>query len=278
MTPTHAWLPRASCDASCVRVEPAAGLKRMLRVWRATYRSLLALILLPGMPMMALPLPGQARFQRTYCRFLLRCLGVRVTKSGGPIRNVPGVLVVSPHMSWVDVLVIGTLLPGTFVAKAELVTWLGLGQVARLMRVIPIERSNLRELPDVVRMVAERLRSGKTVVAFPEGTTWCGLAYGPFRPALFQAAVDAGRPVQPLRLAYHHRDGRPSTLPAYIGDDTLARSFRRLVTAGVTIAHVRVEALQLPGADRRDLSRRCEAAVHGSPPAGHGSHQHALVG
>ena len=60
--------------------------------------------------------------------------------------------------------------------------------------------------------IADRLRAGHTVVAFPEGTTWCGLAYGPFRPAMFQAAVDAGRPVQPLRLAYHHRDGRPSTV------------------------------------------------------------------
>ncbi|HUO38586.1 MAG TPA: 1-acyl-sn-glycerol-3-phosphate acyltransferase, partial [Mycobacterium sp.] len=92
-----------------------------------------------------------------------------------------------------------------------------------------------------------------------------------------QAAIDAGRPVQPLRLAYHHRDGRPSTLPAYIGDETLAQSFRRVVTARVTIAHVRVEALQLPGADRRDLSRRCETAVCGATVTRCGAHQPALV-
>ncbi|MBV9090719.1 MAG: 1-acyl-sn-glycerol-3-phosphate acyltransferase [Mycobacteriaceae bacterium] len=277
MTVAHAWLPNASCDASCVRVQPAGGVGRLLRIWRATYRSLLALMLVPAMPMLAVPLPGQSRVQRTYCRFLLRCLGVRITKSGGPIRNLPGVLVVSSHMSWVDVLVIGAVLPGTFVAKAELVNWLGLGQVARLLRVIPIERTNLRRLPDVVRAVAERLRSGKTVVAFPEGTTWCGLAHGPFRPALFQAAIDAGRPVQPLRLTYHHRDGRPSTLPAYIGDDTLGRSFRRVVTARVTVAHVRVEPLQLPGDDRRDLSRRCEMAVRNGAVARPGAHQLVLV-
>ncbi len=277
MSVAHAWLPLASCDANCVRVGPAGGVGRLLRAWRATYRGLLALMLLPGMPMLAVPLPGQSRVQRTYCRFILRCLGVRITKSGGPIRNLPGVLVVSPHMSWVDVLVIGAVLPGTFVAKAELVNWLGLGQVARLLRVIPIERHSLRRLPDVVQTVAERLRSGKTVVAFPEGTTWCGLGYGPFRPALFQAAIDAGRPVQPLRLTYHHRDGRLSTLPAYIGDDTLVRSFRRVVTARVTVAHVRVEPLQLPGDDRRDLSRRCETAVRGSTAARHGVHQHVLV-
>ena len=269
---THAWMPSASCDESCVRVEVTGAVERAARVVRATYRCLLALLLLPGMPLLAIPLPGQARVQRVYCRLLLRCLGVRITKSGGPIRNLPGVLVVSPHMSWVDVLVIGALLHGAFVAKAELIRWPGLGLMARAMDVIPIERAKLRRLPGVVHTVAERLRSGKSVIAFPEGTTWCGLACGPFRPAIFQAAIDAGRPVQPLRLTYHHRDGRPSTMPAYIGDDTLVRSFRRLVTARLTVAHVRVEALQLPGEDRRDLSRRCEIAVWGD--AGPGTHHH----
>ena len=67
------------------------------------------------------------------------------------------------------------------------------GPVVRLMKVIPIDRGSLRRLPAVVAAVTDRLRAGHTVVAFPEGTTWCGLAYGPFRPAMFQAAVDAGR-------------------------------------------------------------------------------------
>ena len=105
------------------------------------------------------------------------------------------------------------------------------------------------------------------MVAFPEGTTWCGLAYGSFRPAMFQAAVDAGRPVQPLRLNYHHRDGTPSTVAAYVGDDTLIASIRRLVTARRTIVHVQVESLQLPGTDRRDLAARCETAVRGDTDA-----------
>jgi 1-acyl-sn-glycerol-3-phosphate acyltransferase len=277
---THAWLPHASCDASCVRVEPVGGVGRFVRKVRAVYRCALALALLPGMPLLAVPLPGQSRVQRIYCRIMLRCLGVRVTKSGGPIRNLAGVLVVSPHMSWVDVLVIGSVLPGAFVAKAELIRWPGLGTMARLLKVIPIERHRLRQLPDVVQTMTERLRSGQTVVAFPEGTTWCGLANGPFRPAMFQAAVDAGRPVQPVRLSYHHRDGRPSTVPAYIAEDSLAQSFMRLVTARLTVAHVQVEALQLPGENRRDLMRRCEEAVRPPlppVPPHPGAHRHLLA-
>ena len=115
------------------------------------------------------------------------------------------------------------------------------------MKVIPIERANLPLLPDVVGTVAARLRAGQTVVAFPRAPPRCGLGYGAFRPAMFGAAVDAGRPVQPLRLTYHHRDGRPSTVAAYVGDDTLFASIRRLIAARRTIVHVQVESLQLPG-------------------------------
>jgi hypothetical protein len=81
--------------------------------------------------------------------------------------------------------------------------------------------------------------------------------------------------VQPLRLSYHHRDGRPSTVAAYVGDDTLMSSIRRLVTARRTVVHVQVESLQLPGTSRRDLAARCEAAVRGD--TSRWTHGHALV-
>ena len=206
---------------------------------------------------------------------MLRCLGVRITVSGGPIRNLKGVLVVSGHVSWVDIFAIGAVLPGSFVARADLIDWPALGFLAKLMKVIPIERTNLRRLPDVVQTVANRLQAGQTVVAFPEGTTWCGVGYGPFRPAMFQGAVDAGRPVQPLRLTYHHRDGAPSTVPAFIGDDSLLASIRRVITARLTVCHVQVQSLQLPGESRRELAARCEAAVRGT--SGQSAGAHALV-
>lgn len=257
----HAWLPRADCDDRCHLSDLPADCRRARL--RMALRITAALLLLPGLPLIAIPLPGRSHLQRTYCRLMLRCLGVRITLSGGPIRNLKGVLVVSGHVSWVDAFAIGAVLPGSFVARADLIDWPAVGVAARIMRVIPIERASLRRLPAVVDAVAARLRSGHTVVAFPEGTTWCGRAYGRFRPAMFQSAIDAGRPVQPLRLTYHHRDGRPSTVPAFIGNDTLGQSLRRLACARLTVVHVAVASLELPGTDRRDLSARCEAAVRG---------------
>jgi 1-acyl-sn-glycerol-3-phosphate acyltransferase len=275
--PDHAWLPRALCDDSCVRAGGAPPSRRVVAALRATLRMTIVLMLLPVLPLLALPLPGRGRVQRLYCRTFLRCLGVRITVSGGPIRNLRGVLVVSGHISWVDIFVIGSVLPGAFVARADLIDWPAVGLAARIMKVIPIDRASLRRLPQVVAQVADRLCNGQTVVAFPEGTTFCGLAYGPFRPAMFQAAVDAGRPVQPLRLTYHHRDGRPSTVPAFVGDDTLWQSLSRTVRARLTVVDVEVASLELPGTDRRELAARCEVAVRGQI-APRFEHSHALAG
>ncbi len=248
-------------------------------------RILLALLLLPGMPLMVVPLPGRTKVQRIYCRLVLRCFGVRITVSGSPIRNLRGVLVVSGHISWLDAFCIGAVLPGSFVARADMFTGGAIGVVARIMKIIPIERASLRRLPAVVDLVARRLRAGQTVVAFPEGTTWCGRQGGPgqthrgsgsFYPAMFQAAIDAARPVQPLRLSYHHVDGTISTAPAFVGDDTLLQSVGRLLSVRRTVARVHVESLQLPGTSRRDLARRCQTAIRVAAPA-HPGHGHALV-
>lgn len=272
----HSWLPRASCDAGCVGAGDVVTSRPLRSALRVTLRLMLALLLAPGLPLLAVPLPGRTRVQRIYCRLVLRCLGVRITVTGNPIRNLSGVLVVSPHMSWLDVFAIGSVLPGSFVARADMFTGPATGIVARFLKIIPIERSSLRRLPGVVDAVARRLRAGQTVVAFPEGTTWCGRDRGAFYPAMFQAAIDAGRPVQPLRLTYHHVDGSPSTVPAFVGDETLLSSIRRLLVVPRTLARVHVESLQLPGTDRRALAGRCQSAVGAGTDrrAGHG---HVLV-
>jgi 1-acyl-sn-glycerol-3-phosphate acyltransferase len=249
---------------------------------RVALRVTLALVLAPGLPLLGVPLPGRTKIQRIYCRLVLRCFGVRITVSGSPIRNLRGVLVVSPHMSWLDVFCIGSVLPGSFVARADMFSGGAFGMVARILQIIPIDRTSLRRLPGVVEAVARRLRAGQTVVAFPEGTTWCGRhgeshkGYGSFYPAMFQAAIDAGRPVQPLRLTYHHADGSVSTAPAFVGDETLPGSALRLLAERRTVARIHVASLQLPGTSRRDLARRCQSAVLVGA-TGHPGHGHALV-
>ncbi|MGI9125078.1 MAG: lysophospholipid acyltransferase family protein [Mycobacterium sp.] len=262
MTATdHAWLPKTSCDEACVQSGLGDPVHRALGVIRSARRLLVGAVVFTTLPLLAVPLLGHLHVKRFYCRLVLRCLGVRITLSGGPIRNLRGMLVVSNHVSWVDVFAIGAVMPGSFVARADLIDWPAVGLAARMANIIPIDRRSLRELPGVVDTVVERLRDGHTVVAFPEGTTYCGQDHGRFRPALFQAAVDAVRPVQPLRLTYHHRDGSPSTVTAFLGEDSLWESLKRIVRARRTIVHVEVRPLELPGVLRTEMATRCEAAV-----------------
>ena len=258
----HPWFPKTSCTAECVRSGLGPSGPRLWEAIRAVRRILLVVFVLTMLPLLALPLPGRPNAQRLYCRAVLRCLGIRFTLSGGPVRNLRGMLVVSNHVSWVDVFAIGAVLPGSFVARADLIDWPAVGLAARLANVIPIERRSLRQLPTVIQGVVDRLREGQTVVAFPEGTTHCGRDYGRFRPAMFQAAIEAARPVQPLHLGYHHRDGSPSTVTAFLGDDSLWESIKRITRTHSTVVHVEVRPLQLPEPARSPLSERCQAAVH----------------
>lgn len=258
----HSWLPRTSCTEACVRAGLGPRGHRVPEAVRVARRITLTVFVLMTLPLLALPLPGHPQLKRFYCRMVLRCLGIRITVSGGPIRNLRGMLVVSNHVSWVDVFAIGAVLPGSFVARADLIDWPAVGLAARMANIIPIDRRSLRQLPAVIDAVNRRLREGHTVVAFPEGTTYCGPDHGQFRPALFQAAIDAARPVQPVRLTYHHRDGSPSTTTAFLGEDSLWASIQRIVRARRTIVAVQVRPLQLPKAVRGQLAARCQATVH----------------
>ena len=111
MTVESPWVPRATCDAGCVAAGAAPSGRPVAVAMRVAVRATLAVILLSAVPLLAIPMPGRSHIQRGYCRMMLRALGVRITVSGGPIRNLRGVLVVSGHVSWVDIFSIGAVIP-----------------------------------------------------------------------------------------------------------------------------------------------------------------------
>ncbi|QBJ98531.1 1-acyl-sn-glycerol-3-phosphate acyltransferase [Rhodococcus sp. ABRD24] len=208
-----------------------------------------------------LPSRWRTLCHRSLARTALRSIGIRLSVERRERHFEGGSLVVAGHVSWLDILVLAAVTPGQFVARADLLTWPLLGALARRVRVIPIERDRLRSLPLTVAAAREHLRSGDTVIVFPEGTTWCGRAFGRFRPALFQAAIDAQRPVQPVTVHYEDRSDAPTTEPCFVGDESIGRSMRRVLRAKGLRARVVLEAPQQPGTDRRELAERCERLV-----------------
>jgi 1-acyl-sn-glycerol-3-phosphate acyltransferase len=192
---------------------------------------------------------------RTLARTMLAVLGIRLVRQGPALR--PGSLLAANHVSWLDILVLLAVAPVRLVAKGEVGAWPGIGALAGLSGAIFIDRSRPKALPATVAEVTAALRSGRTVAAFPEGTTFCGAGMGRFRPALFQAAIDAKAPVVPASICYD------STAAAFIGDDTLWDSVRRVAALrSLTVTLVTAPALRpAADADRRTLARATQSSL-----------------
>ncbi|TWH66350.1 1-acyl-sn-glycerol-3-phosphate acyltransferase [Micromonospora olivasterospora] len=179
-------------------------------------------------------------------------------------------LVVANHLSWLDILAVLAVAPARMLAKREVRDWPLIGLLAAAAGALFVDRARPRALPATVARVAAALRAGHPVAVFPEGTTWCGVLPGcrpggGFRPAVFQAAVDAGAPVVPVRIGYRLAGAAPdpTTAPGFLGDESLGRSVWRVLGARGLTAEVTVAAALHPGAgaDRRLLARAAEAAV-----------------
>lgn len=138
--------------------------------------------------------------------------------------------------------------------QARVADWPLIGAMARRSGTIFIERDNLRSLPVTVAALAHALRSGGSVLVFPEGTTWCGRKMGVFRRAACQAEPDADAPVRPVTIRYS------APVAAYVGDDPLTTSLVRAARAGGL--RVRLTAPPLVhGVDRRELAAAARRSI-----------------
>jgi 1-acyl-sn-glycerol-3-phosphate acyltransferase len=261
------WLPRSTCGIFCL---PSPDSVPRVGAVRAASRlvAVLAVIAAAAATLPVLPLltpAGRAVVLRFFARGVLRALGVRHVLRGRLPRR--GALIVANHVSWLDVVVLLAHAPARLLAKCEVRSWPVIGAIGTAAGTVFIDRDRPRALPTTVSDVAGALRAGHVVAAFPEGTTWCGQSGGRFRSALFQAAIDAGAPVAPVTLNFKLGNGTTTTVAAYIGDDTLLASVRRVVMArGLRITLRAHPALHpMPGASRRALARAAQAAVAGTP-------------
>jgi 1-acyl-sn-glycerol-3-phosphate acyltransferase len=185
---------------------------------------------------------------------LLRALDVELTSTMDRLSAGRGTLIVANHVSWLDIPALLAVEPLRLLAKREVAEWPLIGAMARRSGTIFIERDNLRSLPVTVAALADALRSGCSVLVFPEGTTWCGRQMGVFRRAAFQAALDADAPVRPVTIRYS------TPVAAYVGDDPLTSSLVRVARAGGLRVHVTAHPL-VHGADRRELAAAARRSI-----------------
>lgn len=199
-------------------------------------------------------------------RYICRILGVRVSIVG--ILPPPGpMLLVANHVSWLDVPVLGSLMPVAFVAKSEVAHWPFFGTLARLQHTVFVERHLRQTTGRAAATIAGRLSDGEAIVVFAEGTTGDGIRILPYRSSLIAAATNnaenSDRPVtvEPIALTYTHRNGLPITrrdLPeiAWYGDMNLVPHLTALLAGGpidVTVCFGPTAVIASP-ADRKKLA------------------------
>ncbi len=209
-------------------------------------------------------------------------LGLTVRIEGTPTTARP-LLIVSNHVSWLDIVTLGSLMPVSFIAKREVSEWPVVRRLARLQRSVFIDRARRTATAEAGEAIATRLAGGDALVLFAEGTTGDGVSVLPFRSALVGAAAKASSSaaanddgsaraetitIQPVAIVYTALQGLPigrlrMTDVAWHGDMDLAPHLSNLVATGAIDA---VVAFGTPmelraGADRKQATAAAEREV-----------------
>jgi 1-acyl-sn-glycerol-3-phosphate acyltransferase len=199
---------------------------------------------------------------KAWALVLLGLIAIQLVVKGKPPEQGP-VLLAANHISWLDMVVLMASCPNRFVAKAEVRRWPLVGTLSAATGTLFVTRESPRDALRVVHQMAECLKAGEVLTIFPEGTTSDGVQLLPFHANLFQAAISADAPVQPVALQFSDAaSGQTSLAPCYIGDDSLLQSIWRSLCAAPLCAEVSFGELQRPlGRDRRALARETQSAV-----------------
>lgn len=266
------WDRTADAPAGGAMVVPSR-----LLVWRRLV--LYGLLTLGLLPVQVAALLLRARLARTlpvfYNGLCARLLGFRVKVRGKPVSAGPA-LFVSNHASYFDIVVLGSLLEASFVAKSEVAGWPVFGTLARLNRTVFVERRRHRAKQQA-DAISRRLGAAERLILFPEGTSNDGNRTLPFKSSLFAAVLSpepaareagSGMWVQPVSVTYTRLNGMPMgrglrPFYAWYGDMDLVPHLLEALALGTVEVAVEFHAPVAPEdfVDRKALAEHCERIV-----------------
>lgn len=204
---------------------------------------------------------------------LLHIFNVRIAiANDDPLHALRHGLIVTNHISWLDVFVLNAIVPMRFVAKSEVRRWPVIGWLCARTQTLFIERGNARSAARINVHMVELLQRGECLAVFPEGTTTDGTQVAHFHSSLLQPAIDAGAQIHPIAIRYQDGRGAHSTVPAYIGEMSFGASMWNILSA--PRLHVRLAAappLEASETDRRNLTRAAQQHISATLDAMHAS-------
>ncbi len=208
--------------------------------------------------------PRRVRERETFLRwsrYCCRLLGIEITQHGQAPE--PPFFLVSNHMSYLDIMVLGVCTGGRFIAKSEIGRWPLVGWSAGLVGTVFIDRRSLRDIPRVVELITSALDAGDGIIIFPEATSTDGSKVHSFKSPLLAPVAKSGFPVSYASLRYETRPGEPSARDAvcWFGSATLLDHFYRLCMLSGISAELRFGEETLKHTDRKELALQLEESV-----------------
>lgn len=246
----------------------------MIRALRAGARALaltavtLGAVALVSMARLARPLLGatrarraERRVARSWARATAAILGLRIQVLGTPPEG--RYLLVSNHLSYVDIIVLMNAVDACFLSKAEVAHWPLIGPVARFAGTLFVDRTRRTDLPRVLAEIESTLDGGRGVVFFPEGTSSPGCELLPFKPSLFEVAARGDLEVACCALHYATpAEERPAEWSVcWWGDMGFGEHIVPLLGLSAIQAEVRFGARRVRGEDRKALCEEARAEV-----------------
>lgn len=255
------------------QTETALNLKRLhslpLACFRFTLFVLWMLVVLSSQSILLfLKLDAAKRWPMVLHRVFCWILGIKIEVRGKICKEKP-TFYVSNHASYIDILVIGSLLEGAFIAKKEIESWPIFGYVTKLQRSIFVERKRTQANTQK-NEILERLQQGGSLFLFPEGTSSDGNRVLPFKSSLFSFAQTLPNlPIQPISVSYATLNGIPvgrmwRPFFAWYGDMNLMPHMWQMMGMGtlkvIVEFHPPMKA-EIQGASRKEISTLCEKVI-----------------
>jgi 1-acyl-sn-glycerol-3-phosphate acyltransferase len=199
------------------------------------------------------------RFTRGWCRVACGILRLRVRRFGTPVSGPA--LYAANHVSWLEVLALGSTTPLVFVAKDDVSRWPLIGALASAGGTLFLRRGSARAAARAAQDAALLLAQGRSVAFFPEGTSTSGEEVLAFKASLFEAAARTGCDVQPVSVSYPRAAGRANVAP-FIGDDEFLPHLLRVLAEPEIVVELRfAPALSGHARGRDELAGAARGAV-----------------
>ena len=225
------------------------------------FHLLLAVILC--LVMIVLPKNIRHMIIQYWAKRLLRILKIKITLSGEVLKFLgkDSYLVVSNHISWLDIPVIFSLKPMTFVSASDVKTWPIIGMLAKISGAIFVDRNRKSSLVEVIQAMNHHFKNEKrSICIFPEGVTSNGYQVLPFKSNLFQSAFESNVLLLPLSIKYKENNVLTNRT-SFHGSTTLFQSFKRVAKSNLIKVVIDIGRPIKPSQSRKDLSLKIQEVI-----------------